>query len=81
MTTIHEFQQILWVDTPHGKGMALLMIDYGAHENTIWVVALEQTGIIKHYNSNDIKLCINHTFSMNLKNKIKNKKNYGEGLH
>lgn len=73
MTTIHEFQQILWVDTPHGKGMALLMIDYGAHENTIWVVALEQTGIIKHYNSNDIKLCINHTFSMNLKTKNKKK--------
>jgi hypothetical protein len=74
MTTIHEFQQILWVDTPHGKGMALLMIDYVAHENTVWVIALEQKGIIKHYNSNDIKLCINNTFNMNLKKNKKIKK-------
>lgn len=66
MTTIHELQQILWVTTPHGDGMAILIIDYGPHENTIWVVALEKDGVIKHYNSNDIKLCINHTFNMNI---------------
>jgi hypothetical protein len=45
--------------------MALFIIDYGPHENTIWAVALEHTGVIKHYNSNDIKICFNHTFNMN----------------
>ncbi len=48
MTTIHEFKQILWVSTPHGDGMALFIIDYGPHENTIWAVALENTDSIFH---------------------------------
>jgi len=66
MTAIHEIQQFLWVTTPHGDGQALFIIDYGPHENSIWVVANEKTGKIKHYNSNDIALCYNHTFKMSL---------------
>lgn len=67
MTAIHEIQQVLWVETPLGDGQALFLIDYGPHENTIWVVALELTGDIKHFNSNQIKLCINNTFNLNIK--------------
>jgi len=61
MTTIYEVNQVLWVETPHGDGQALFLIDYGIHENTIWVVCLEKTREIKHYNSNQIKICWNHT--------------------
>jgi hypothetical protein len=61
MTVIHEIEQVLWVETPHGIGQALFLMDYGVHENTIWVVALEQTREIKHYNSNQIKIAWNHT--------------------
>jgi hypothetical protein len=61
MTAIHELQQVLWVETPHGDGVAIMVIDYGPHENTIWVVANEKTREIKHYNSEQIKLCWNHT--------------------
>lgn len=64
---ILEIQQFLWVNTPHGDGQALFLMDYGPHENTIWVVALEKTGAIKHYNSNQVKLCINNTFNINIK--------------
>jgi hypothetical protein len=58
---IHEIKQVMWVTTPHGDGLALFLIDYGIHENTIWVVSLEEDGAVKHYNSEQIKLCKNHT--------------------
>ena len=65
MTAIHEIQQYLWVETPHGDGRALFIIDYGPHENTIWVVVLEETGKILHYNSNQIRFCYDNTFGIN----------------
>jgi len=65
MTTIHELQQVMWVITPHGDGQVLFIMDYGPHENTIFVVALEENGMIKHYNSNDVRLCKNNTFNIN----------------
>lgn len=67
MTAIHEVQQVLWVQTPHGDGQVLFLLDYGPHENTIWTVALEKTGEIKHYSSNQIKLCRNDTLNFNQK--------------
>jgi len=65
MTTIHEFQSTIWVDTPHGEGIAILMIDYGIHQNTIWVVAYKNDGRVRHYDSNDIKYSTNHTLNIN----------------
>ena len=65
MTTIHEFQSTLWVDTPHGEGIAILIIDYGIHQNTIWVVANKNDGRVRHYDSNDIQLSTNHTLNLN----------------
>ena len=62
MTVIHEVQQILWVETPHGVGQVLFIMDYGPHENTVFVVALEDTREIKHYTTPQIKICNNHTF-------------------
>ena len=53
---IHEIKNVLWVETPHGRGQAIFLIDYGIHENTIWVVAIEDTRQIKHYNSNQLKI-------------------------
>jgi hypothetical protein len=58
---IHEIKQILNFDTPHGVAQALFIIDYGIHENTIWVMALKGSGEVKHYNSEQIKLCRNYT--------------------
>lgn len=65
MSLIHEVKQILWVITPHGDGIVLFIMDYGPQENTVFVVALEENGIIKHYNSNDVRLCKNDTFNIN----------------
>lgn len=65
MSLIHEVKQILWVITPHGDGIVLFIMDYGPQENTVFVVALEKDGVIKHYNSNDVRLCKNDTFNIN----------------
>jgi hypothetical protein len=65
MTAIHEIQQTIFVDTPHGKGQALFLIDYGLHQNTIWVVTLKEDGRIKHYDSNQINVEVNHTIGLN----------------
>ncbi len=71
MTAIHEINQVLWVTTPHGDGVALFIIDYGPHENSIWVVGLEDTGKVLHYSSNQINLCYNHSLNINCKPKQK----------
>lgn len=62
---IHELQQILWVTTPHGDGIVLFLMDYGMQNNTVWVVALEADGAIKHYDSNQVNLCCNNTINFN----------------
>jgi hypothetical protein len=52
------------VETPLGSGWALVLIDYGPNFNTVWTVALINTGQIKHFDSNDIKLDKNYTFNI-----------------
>lgn len=64
MTAIHEIQQVMWVDTPHGIGQALFLIDYGPQNNIIFVVGLEKDGTIKHYDSNQVFLSTNHTLNI-----------------
>ena len=67
MTTIHEIQQAMYVETPHGEGLPLFLIDYGPQLNTVWVVANRENGVIRHYDSNQIKLTVNHTLEINTK--------------
>lgn len=56
----------MFVETPHGIGQALFIIDYGIHENTIWITANKDNGTIKHYNSNQIKVVKNQTIDFNI---------------
>lgn len=67
MIAIHEIQQVLWVNTPHGVGQAMFLIDYGPHHNTIWVVSMKEDGSVRHYDSNHISIEKNHTLDFNLK--------------
>lgn len=64
---IHEVKQILWVNTPHGTGLVLFIMDYGIHENSIWIVANQEDGRVRHYETNQITVVINHTINFNLK--------------
>ncbi|HTB53546.1 MAG TPA: hypothetical protein VK718_12320 [Ferruginibacter sp.] len=64
---IHQLDPAILVDTPLGKGQAIFLIDYGMHQNTCWVVALEENGIIKHFDCNDVIMATNYTYGINLK--------------
>ena len=63
---IHEMKQVMWVYTPNGEGLVILVIDYGVNHNTVWVVANKSDGRIRHYDSNQIKLSKNSTIDLNL---------------
>lgn len=52
---IHEFSTPLSVHTPHGEGKALLLLDYGADVNSVWLVRLAG-GHVKHYYSPDVRV-------------------------
>ena len=66
MTAIHEIQQVMYFNTPHGEGLALFIIDYGPQLNTIWVISNNKDGSIRHYDSNQISLVSNHTLGINV---------------
>jgi hypothetical protein len=50
------------VETPHGEGMAIVLIDYGLNWNTCFLVCLKRNRELKHYNSGQLKLAKNYTF-------------------
>ena len=62
--SIIEIEQLMYLDTPHGEGLALFLIDYGAQANTIWIVANCTDGKIRHYSSSDISLTTNFTLKI-----------------
>lgn len=66
MTAIHEVNQVLKVNTPFGIAQVLFLMDYGVHQNTIWVCASQEDGKIRHFDSNQISVTVNHTIEMNV---------------
>lgn len=62
----------IWVKTPLGDGVALMVIDYGVHTNSCWVCALaEQDWAVKHFDSNDVRVQKNWTYHFGTTNKNK----------
>jgi hypothetical protein len=64
---ILQLDPAISVDTPLGKGFAILIIDYGMHQNTCWVVTLSSSGIVKHFDCNDIIMNANFTYGINVR--------------
>lgn len=52
------------VETPLGEGWAHIVIDYSPDFNTVWVVFLTESGMVKHFDSNDLRVCGNETFGI-----------------
>ena len=67
MSSTHEFNQVIWVKTPLGDGVAILHIDYGPHHNGNLLVMLEGTGELKYFDTNQVTACKNDTMSINPK--------------
>ncbi len=64
---ILQLNPTILVDTPLGRGHAIFLIDYGMHQNSCWVVALSDNGIVKHFDANDVVVATNYTYGMNLR--------------
>lgn len=64
--SILQLNPQLNVFTPIGEGWAFFIIDYGAWMNSCWVVRLNETGEVKHFDSNDIKIEGNPTLDEKL---------------
>lgn len=62
---ILQLNPTILVETPLGRGHAIFVIDYGMHQNTCWVVALEKDGVVKHFDCNDILISTNFTYHLN----------------
>lgn len=63
---IHEFRQTIPVITCDNKeGLVLFIKDNGKFENDEWCVVLLDTGEIRHYLSNQIKVYKNSTYGIN----------------
>ena len=52
------------VTTPLGEGDALIVIDYGCHINTVWMVWLFETGAVSHFDSSDIRIMGNMMYGI-----------------
>jgi hypothetical protein len=65
MTAIYELKQILIVNTPFGEAQVLFIMDYGIHNNSIWVCASYSDGKIRHFDTNQISIKPNHTLNFN----------------
>ena len=75
---ILQLDPAILVETPLGTGEAIFIIDYGMHQNSCWIVALQKDGVIKHFDSNDVLLSPNYTYRMNLrKNSFDKDRNNG----
>lgn len=66
---VHELQQVLWVTTPLGDGIAVLHIDYGVQHNGTLLVALED-GQLKYFDTNQVRVCRNDTIGINVKRRV-----------
>jgi hypothetical protein len=66
---ILQLNPAILVETPLGRGEAIFVIDYGMHQNTCWVVALQKDGVIKHFDCNDVLISTNYTYRLNLDKK------------
>jgi hypothetical protein len=66
MTAIHEVQQFLTVNTEFGRAQVLFIIDYGIHQNSIWVCSSYSDGKIRHFDTNQISLSPNYTLDFNI---------------
>ena len=53
--SIHQLDPEIFVMTPKGMASGFLIIDYGIHLNTVWLVSVCATGEILHVDSSDLK--------------------------
>ena len=64
-----EFKNPLPLITPHGNAYAIYVESGGIYENDVITCVLCETGEIKHYTTEQVRVCKNGTFD--IKNETK----------
>ena len=54
----------IWVATPRGEGFAILIIDYGPHLNSVWVVHHFDDGQVIHVDSSEVRVMGNDMYDI-----------------
>lgn len=79
MAMVYQLNPAVLVETPLGQGQAIFIVDYGMHQNSCWIVALVNDGVIKHFDYNDVVLATNYAYGMNLAKHKNNQKIESKG--
>jgi hypothetical protein len=66
MGVIKQIHNNLWVETPEGEGIVLLVIDHDGNQDQTWMVAIEKTRKIMKFNTQELKICWNHPIFQHL---------------
>ena len=64
MTSILQCSPPVWVNTPKGEGFTHFLFDYGIDHNSVWVVALFDTGEVIHVDSSEIRVMGNEMLNI-----------------
>lgn len=66
MQTMLQLNPPLPVDTPSGKGLAHILIDYGPEDHLLWVVFQDDTGEIWAWPNHQVRARNNPSMGRNL---------------
>lgn len=67
MADIKEIKQVLWFDNEtFGKVRGILYIDYGVESNGVFLCAVKESGQLKYFNTNQLKIENNFTLEENI---------------
>lgn len=58
---ILEIQQLIWLQTPKGQGIAKFLIDYGPESDLYWVVFIHATSEIWTFSNEKVRVSENIT--------------------
>jgi len=61
VSTIHELQQHLWLDTPRGMALAKFLVDHGIDGDNEWICIVNETGEIWSFDNSDVRAAKNIT--------------------
>ena len=61
---ILELRQPLWMSTPYGEGLAILLTDYGAESDHLWTCIQQEgeyTGQLWTWHNSEVKVLANRS--------------------
>lgn len=56
---ILEIQQLIWLQTPKGQGIAKFLIDYGPESDLYWVCFIHETSEVWTFSNEEVRACAN----------------------